>query len=246
MRSWNAHAWYCVGILLALLIGTVSVQWNTVDRLPEIISFAVGLSSLLLAVFAIIQTMTAGNDASATLAAVREAATDLKTTAGGTLTTLGDLKTLSDSMLASSESNRETLAEIKSKIDAKTETGARAKSGDSAQVAVISLGGGPALYAAILALQHKKSFNFDDIFPEDSNTDYERGYLDALRAADLVDFKLTDKVRTITRISLDADKLAETIKSHTFPNPVSTEQYRKRLTDVESYFSQSAGEGENV
>lgn len=59
MLTWNTHAWYVTAILTVLLIGSLSVHWNAVKDLPGIVSFALGLSSLLLAVIAIVQTLKA-------------------------------------------------------------------------------------------------------------------------------------------------------------------------------------------
>lgn len=57
---WNTHSYYITGILAALLIGSIAVRWDGIKDLPGIISFALGLASLLLALIAIIQSLTAG------------------------------------------------------------------------------------------------------------------------------------------------------------------------------------------
>lgn len=80
MSRSNIHLIWIVGVLLTLLIGTLAVQWNGIPDLPGLISFAVGLASLILAVIAIFQTLTSTSNVEAALAAVR-------TTAEGALKT---------------------------------------------------------------------------------------------------------------------------------------------------------------
>jgi hypothetical protein len=189
VKSWNTHAWYCVAILLALLIGTISVEWNTVERLPEIISFAVGLSSLLLAVFTIVQSMTASNEVGAALGSVREAAHEIGTTAADVTAAAADLKTLSGSMLQSSEAGRIALSELKDEMTLKMKIPTLdpypigSRSSEKAKfLHTLTFGGAGALYAAIIAFKAKKSFNMKEIFISETVA-HEDGFLAGLRAS---------------------------------------------------------------
>lgn len=192
MKSWNNHAWYCTGILLALLVGTLSVKWNTIEKLPELISFAVGLSSLVLAVFAIIQSLTANNHADSSLISVRDAAEKVQATLIDVSVVAKDLKDLSGSILSSAEGNRIALAEIKSELVLKSspQSGDRGKSeSKSIHLEGLTFGGATALYAAVLSMKNKKDFTFADIFPKDSNTSYETGYLGGLSSIGFIKMK---------------------------------------------------------
>lgn len=236
MRSWNTHAWYVSGILLALLIGTLSVQWNGVGRLPEIISFAVGLSSLLLAIFAIIQSLTANTGAEATLGAVREAAADLKETASQIKYSAVDLKGLSGTIYESSEANRKAITDLSSEIKSKSEP--LISNSEQDTIGSVTFGGGPVLMAALGSLTKSKPFNFDQIFPRDDNTNYESGYISGLRTAKLLDFEREgDKIK-VTAISISTDQLIASVKSKKFNiKKIANMTYQDRLDAVEKFFS---------
>lgn len=73
------NLYWIIGILAVLLIGSLSISWATVRELPNIVSIALGLSSLILAIIAIVQAVTSGTHTDATLGAVRAAADEVRT-----------------------------------------------------------------------------------------------------------------------------------------------------------------------
>ena len=236
MRSWNTHAWYVSGVLLALLIGTLSVQWNGVGCLPEIISFAVGLSSLILAIFAIIQSLTANTGAEATLGAVREAAADLKETASQIKCSAVDLKGLSGTIYESSEANCKAIAYLSSEIKSKSKP--LISNNEQDTIGSVTFGSGSILMAALGSLIKSKPLSFDQIFPQDDNTNYKSGYIFGIRIAKLMDFEREgDKIK-VTTISISTNQLIASVKSKKLnTKKIGNMTYEHRLDAVEKFFS---------
>jgi hypothetical protein len=254
VKSWNAHAWYITGILAALFVGSLSVQWNAVKDLPGIISFALGLSSLLLAVFAIIQSITAGGSAESSLSAVREASNGVAAMLSDIEIATRDLRTVSDTMLQSSEANRQEVLSLRNEIIPKSTTveqlpGDRhtelpSALGDAAQAVAssnlldsnrLTFGSSGALYVAIRSFQIGKSFKLEDIFPDDVNTFYERGVLAGLHLASSIDIDGYEGRLIVTKYKGDPDADLRELADITFTG-VDAENYRARLKAIDRYF----------
>lgn len=56
-EKYKIHAFYIIGILLSIIIGLIAVEWSKVDGLIEYITFALTLSSLILAILAIVYSI---------------------------------------------------------------------------------------------------------------------------------------------------------------------------------------------
>jgi hypothetical protein len=243
MKRWNAHAWYCVGILAALLIGTLSVKWNTVDRLPEIIGFAVGLSSLILSIFTIIQSVSGNTSAEATLGAVRETAGEIKNSAIDLTSICTDLRVLNTSIIDGNERNYRTLSEINKQMKQKsasdtTETSPPATpiKQDKTLGSIMTVGGGAAMLAACLSFRADSPFKFSEIFPDDTNTSYETGFLAGLQAMDVIQFSVKSGLVNISKINGDIDTIIKDLEGRKFNTEGSNKEYRSRIDRVKSFF----------
>jgi hypothetical protein len=109
---------WIIGVLLALLIGSTSVDWNSIKDLPGIISFAVGLSSLILAVIAIFQTLTSSSSVESALAAVRMTAEDSMKTAQSLTQSAVLVKQVAEDARGAAAKASEASADFASKVAA--------------------------------------------------------------------------------------------------------------------------------
>lgn len=234
MKSWNAHAWYVTGILLALLVGILSVEWSSVERLPEILSFAVGFSSLLLAIFTIIQSMTTTSDSTAALASVREAASGLRETAAGVNSAASDVSAIASGLLESSEANRQAISELASELKAKSQS---SESSENASiVGPLSVGSGPAFLAALLGYKTNRPVNFSRIFPGDQSLIYEHGAMGGLEAAGAIKHNYSDGTFTITEVNGQLDSMIDSIRRRKFTPESRERDYQSRIKIVDKYF----------
>ena len=82
MDSYNKiHVRYIVAILLAIIVLLVTVKWTKVTDLKDYVSFALTLSSLLLAVIAIFHNMISSSNFSDIVASLNSSSGQLKTSA---------------------------------------------------------------------------------------------------------------------------------------------------------------------
>ncbi|MEH3061483.1 MAG: hypothetical protein PGN33_01470 [Methylobacterium radiotolerans] len=81
-RSWNNHIFVHLGWIIALLIisiiGLLSSQLGTNNNVKDILNFAVSLTSLFLAAFAIVQSLLAGTALPDAVSEVRRAIAEVK------------------------------------------------------------------------------------------------------------------------------------------------------------------------
>jgi methyl-accepting chemotaxis protein len=65
------HFYYIIGILVALLMGSLTVHWYDIKDLAQLLSFGLALSSLTLAVLAIIQVIVLGSSLAGIVGSIR-------------------------------------------------------------------------------------------------------------------------------------------------------------------------------
>lgn len=74
------NATYIIAILTAIIIGLISVEWSKVPNLTDYINFALAMSSLILAILAIIYAFYSGGALHKTLGDISDSAVAIKTT----------------------------------------------------------------------------------------------------------------------------------------------------------------------
>jgi hypothetical protein len=262
LKSWGIHSVWIIGILVALLIGTLSVDWVGIKDLPGIISFAVGLSSLILAVIAIFQTLSSTGSVESSLSAVREAtassssasnaltkssevihraATDAQTASAAALNAIVELKAAAGAILDSSAANINAIAELQESLKSKQSTVADdrptvASSGEPKEFKKIAMGGAAILYAMALSLKKKRTFRTKDIFPADSSVQFEQGYIHALRDVGFASVeKNDDGSLLIERLSWDPDLLIAKVKGASYSGATG-DDHAERMSLVKAYF----------
>lgn len=166
---------WTICVLLALLIGSLSVSWATLKEIPNIISIALGLSSLVLAVIAIVQTLAGNGTLIQSLGKIESAAdrallaTDAVSEAAETLSTRASILDMVP--------NRLTILDEKvSKISAANAFGAphsNSQKSPASRVIVNEdrvfsksiVGFNVAMYTALRSMEHSKAFNSSSMFP---------------------------------------------------------------------------------
>lgn len=261
VKNWNIHSTWIIGILLAILIGSTSVDWNAIKDLPGIISFAVGLSSLILAVIAIFQTLSSTGSVEASLAAVREAtagsaavsselaasavviqqaATDAQTASSSAVTATNKFVEISNSIIESSEAGRLAVSKLREEL---TDKGTASSVGQASvqtssekAFTLYSMGGVALIYASIRSFETDKEFKLRDIFIDDQSMSWEVGYLSALSDSGLVESSVIDGLYKITKLNMiNSDSLKEELKSLEYDGELQVD-YIKRLAQVDAYF----------
>src|SRR5437773_2456443 len=71
------HAFYILLILGSVIVGLVAVKWSTIPSLPELITFALTITSLVLAVLAIVYAYVSNSSSAQTTARLTDAAEDI-------------------------------------------------------------------------------------------------------------------------------------------------------------------------
>lgn len=267
MKNWNIHSAWIIGILLAILIGSTSVDWNAIKDLPGIISFAVGLSSLILAVIAIFQTLSSTGSVEASLAAVREAtegsarvsselaastaviqqaASDAHAASSSAMAATSNFASISATIIESNQAGAEAVLKLREEISSKgSEPVAQAPTAspqDLARNKKGSMGGTTVTYAAIKSFETQKQFSFADIFLGDGDTSWEQGYL-----AGLIDYGYLTLTRDSGKITVDSvnvsDLVAERkrLKTRVYGGS-SGKTFRRRIAQVDAFFDSDEGE----
>lgn len=70
----KTHMGWAIAVLVAMLIGALSTEWSKIDGMPNVISIALGLSSLMLALVAIIQGVSGSSTLQSSLGKIETAA----------------------------------------------------------------------------------------------------------------------------------------------------------------------------
>jgi hypothetical protein len=241
MRTWNVHAWYVTGILLALLIGTLSVKLNPGENLGAIVSFALGLSSLILAIVAIVQSLVGGSEVSKSLGDVRSASAGIQTAAE-------DLKALAGQVSGASQQIAQTQMDLAQSIrEGSTSSGQTAPSTAPAACKIDldsqSFGGAIALYAAAKSVQTGKAFVMRDFFEGKDLVlpTFSEGYLNALIRSGVIKGDFEGIRQTIVDLGVDPISAVNSLKKMEFASGDS-EDFKSILSKMDAYFSTKQGD----
>ena len=260
----NVHAWYLSGILAFLLVCALAVDWGSIAELATILSFAVGLASLILALIAIIQALTSTSDVRNSLAAVRTAADNISqstaglassvllieraadavqasaTTAIGAVADIADVK---GELIASSEAGRNAIAALRVDLQSKQSLSSSPNPGATpaaaSEFSSMSMGGAAALYAAIRSFETSKPFVLSDVLPEEKSLGFEEGYLYALKNIGLIAFSEQGGAMSVSDLKVDLAKTRDLILNVPFTKESTQTRNERRIEQVEAYFKES-------
>lgn len=91
-NSSKVHFFYIVGILLATIVLTATVNWGAIEGLVGYITFALARASLLLSLLAIVYAFISGNTLSQNLGMLSQASQDISGSSANILQSSSDLE----------------------------------------------------------------------------------------------------------------------------------------------------------
>lgn len=185
---------WMIAVLSAMLVGTISVRWADLSQIQNIISIALGLSSLLLAIVAIIQAVSSGNTLTLSLGKIESAAeralraTEAVDSSAQILASKSSIfEQIHPSLTAIQERIDELSAVNSTKADPKQHTSSSPKIGEGEIFAEGTTGSNVALYFAQKSFESGKSFDSIEVLPDQRYIcGIVAGYLLALRASGII------------------------------------------------------------
>ncbi|OCK56019.1 hypothetical protein [Bradyrhizobium sp. LMTR 3] len=212
-QGWDKHAVharrlherYILFILLAVLIGVITVKWSDVPKLTEYISFALTLASLLLAImaigYAIYSNHGLGLNLASLVSSIGEVKTIASTLSASSVTLSRDIQSLSeqtggmDRRLAqiaentrAQELSKQAIQEPAAPLpepELSLPLEVRAYELDLVRFATVtSTTGRYVLFALTIAFLNKKEINMKELF---ERGEYQWGFLIATSSADIWD-----------------------------------------------------------
>jgi hypothetical protein len=216
----RVHVAYIVGILLAIIVILVTVKWGSIPNLEQLLSFALTLASLLLAVLAIGYAIYSGGSLNNALAGLRGAADSLEgvaasigTAAEKLVTRSEELPQLLGGMSRQVEETHSLVRTISEKAVTQVEVPAastRPTDGEkfAKRGAFLGLVG---LYAALRSYETKTAFAHSKIAEKAPliKGSYTTGYLIASSVAGYLEAHLHQDVWTVTAFD---DQLAAALR----------------------------------
>ncbi|HEY5042946.1 MAG TPA: hypothetical protein VIK53_13190 [Verrucomicrobiae bacterium] len=207
------HLFWVVGVLTGIIVLLLSVDWSGIKDLAGILNFALGLTSLVLAIVAIIYGFIANNSFSGTVSKIEAASSqiiEVAKTIPAKLsvieqTTADFQKSLSATSQAktSEEPPKPKDAEVEKFADAVISEFLRASSWNGLKV----------MYLCRFCCSHKLEFDLKQICSLDSSMsyDYALGYLVASASASFFTFTSSDNLKFVVHFM--PTKVAEKIDS---------------------------------
>jgi len=104
-RTIKIHFTYITSILTAIIIGLVAVKWSEIPNLTELISFSLTLSSLLLAVIAIVYAIYSNSSFGRNIGKLDDASDNISVSAQ-------DLKSISLELSAKIDATPDALSNL--------------------------------------------------------------------------------------------------------------------------------------
>jgi hypothetical protein len=211
-----------LGIAVALLIGALSVKWYNIPELANLLSFGLTLSSLVLAIIAIIQALVSNNafagiigSVTTAIDQVRNAAAQIDQASNQLLrhtaaipSALGEMSTRIDQVL---NSPSVPIAVRRYTSDGDTEISPLSK-GTQELINRSTNGAVLSFYICILSRENNKSFDSDEIFTNNTGyASYVAGFVAALKSTNFIDVEMVDNkaiVRSIEIIDAEIVKTA--------------------------------------
>lgn len=257
--GFNVHGWYAAGILGFLLVCAVASDWGSIKDLATILSFAVGLTSLILALIAIIQGLSSsgsveatlrevrraaedagrsGSDLSSSAATMREAADDARAAAASALTAVEGFGSVASSIIASNEAGRGAIERLHDDMKSALAVNQQRNQNSVRDIVApngLTYGGAAAFYALLLSYREKKWFSLEEIFGELTNSDYERGYINALDDFDILRFERRAERVFVHHISFDLEEALHEMKGIGYKGNLQ-ERHEVRMRQVNDYF----------
>lgn len=195
------HAFYVLNILFVVIIALITVQWHSIPQLPELITFALTVTSLVLAVLAIVYAYVSNSSSQLTTARLAEAATtivdsarDLRRATDGLSNQVSEIPTLVSSVGKSVDQTNALLKEYSNRQAG--EVAPVAKKSEPDDVLTLhflnnaSISGLFVIHVFKRALDAGKPFNLEAISKNANigSADYLYGFLVASSSASVLEY----------------------------------------------------------
>ncbi|MBK6400395.1 MAG: hypothetical protein IPP27_02100 [Bacteroidetes bacterium] len=200
------HVTYIIAILIAVIICLVTIQWGNIPRLVELISFALTISSLVLAVLAIVYAVYSNNSFGHNIAKLDSASNYISDSTKSLSTITEDLKRKFDRMpdlLETISKKTDTTQLLLSQLSEKSLGTVETKFIKSNAIETesikniltkTSINGQLILYILKLGKDSKREFETKDLAEKcDISKDYILGFLSPLNALGLLKLKETGR-----------------------------------------------------
>lgn len=221
------HYRYWIGILAGVCVAIASTIWMRSAELVTLIAFAGTLSSLILAVLAILISLQSNSSSQRTLHSLADAAGKIDTSAGD-IRAAGDqlallvsevpaeLSKMSDKLEKAQESWGKGREGVRAVLQENSEPAESTTSPQAESVADLIAnsppGGVLALYMVVRAHEEGKKFNPSQFMP-DNLAGFARGYIRGIGAAGIVGIKYRiGKFEVADLKSLDASSVKEVVE----------------------------------
>jgi len=216
-EKYKVHFFYIIGILLAIIIGLISVEWAKIPYLVEYITFALTLSSLLLAILAIVYSMISNNTFSGLIEKLNSSAEYLQESSRKVSTGYDMILEKFQEIPSSINDVRESVYTTHDLLKKATEesfknTATEKESGSEEKkplteslLETTTIRGLETIFLLNQSYLRKKPFSWDDLNKfEDfkSSIGYMQGYTFALRGLGIIDQEVSDDGEILT-VSID-------------------------------------------
>jgi hypothetical protein len=210
------HYRYWIGIVLALFIGALTVKWYDIKDLANLLSFGLALSSLILAVIAIVQALISGSSLSSIIGSigssvdqVKSAATQIDKASEQLLAHAAGIPPALGAMSARFEQTQEIMQKLLSS-DAQSslevdrhkikEGEGQSKISNTREIwERTTVGGSIAYYICNRGFETKKSFVIPEVLPTMTAFlgPYVNGFVAGIRASGMMDIDSKDNKFTV-------------------------------------------------
>jgi hypothetical protein len=227
-EKYKIHACYILGILLAIIVILVTVQWSGIPNLAEKISFALTLASLILAALAIGYAVYSNSSLSQTISTLNNVSTNVSNTAKGIAQAATDLAQKIETIPSKLESMEGKVDQtniliqqyseknaLLQQVPEKTDDHPKTEEEKQAVNEIIdlflsncSINGLLILHACSISHSKKLSFNLEQLFSgfKFIQVPYAQGFLVAASSAGLLNFTLSKGIWNILSINEKLDK----------------------------------------
>lgn len=248
----KVHVTYVIGILIAVIISLVTVRWGSVPDLVNLLTFALTLTSIVLALLAIVYAFLSNTSLAQSLGQLGSVSNDVARSSESLAVSAQDLQgkigqipaimgKVSDQVAATHElvrgmSNQESAQVIDHHLETASRDGA-------AMVAIASPVGKVALLMAAGSFQQKRAFEMRRLCDEtgfDMHREYIWGWMMALDAIGSIDIRVAKGVSTVVEYDEALLKAIMTAADAAAPDADGRSAWTKESVDrVRGYFLES-------
>lgn len=259
--NYKTHVGYIIFILIAIIILLVAVEWGKIEKLVEYITFALTLTSLVLALLAIVYAVFSNSKFVQNITTLTNISDEVKRNSFELKSATDDLKSKIEAIpdsLKDVEKNTSKTNELLEKLSQSPISddliGNKINKGENLETITIdelltdiitnsSFLGKLLLYASYLSLTKKESFSLDDLFQE--NKDYAFGFLSVLTSLGIILYTTKKDIYTVSHVSqkiLDeiSDEVMKIAKEHDEKEIISedNDSWVKNIIRIKDYFEE--------